>query len=194
MSNSPEPVSHQGKIFSNVHYVEKILRDREFIKCEFHGCDFTKSDLRENDFVDCVFLNCNFSMALLEGTGLGDVVFVGCKLLGVDFTRCNKFMFSFSFEDCHLDYSTFYGTKLRKTRFKKCVLKETDFTAADLTGAIFDQCDLQGTIFSNSNLEKTDFRTAKNFSIDLDANKVKDAKFSSENVVGLLDKYKLDIT
>jgi fluoroquinolone resistance protein len=184
MSNSPEPVSHQGKIFSNVHYVEKILRDREFIKCEFHGCDFTKSDLRENDFVDCVFLNCNFSMALLEGTGLGDVVFVGC----------NKFMFSFSFEDCHLDYSTFYGTKLRKTRFKKCVLKETDFTAADLTGAIFDQCDLQGTIFSNSNLEKTDFRTAKNFSIDLDANKVKDAKFSSENVVGLLDKYKLDIT
>lgn len=194
MSNDAEPVVHQNKKFTSVNYAEKRLANREFIKCEFTDCDFSKSDLRENDFVECHFKQCNFSMALLEGAGLRDVVFTSCKILGVDFTRCNKFMFSFEFNECYLDYCTFAYTKLKKTQFSGCSLKEVDFSNTDLTESVFKKCDLSGTRFSNTILEKVDFRTAQNFSIDPDANKMKKAKFSALDLVGLLQKYNLDIS
>lgn len=113
--------------------------------------------------------------------------------MGLDFTRCNKFMFSFSFSDCILDYSTFFGTKLKKTSFKNCNLKDVDFSQVDLSAAVFENCDLHGACFSNSILEKTDFRTATNFAIDPEGNKIKKAKFSESNLAGLLVKYDLDI-
>src|SRR5215217_9421890 len=99
-------VTHQNKAFSNVNYAEKKLINREFVKCTFTNCDFSKSDLSDNDFTDCKFEQCNFSLALLDGTGLNNITFTDCKLLGVDFTKCNKFMFSFVFNRCSLDYST----------------------------------------------------------------------------------------
>jgi len=92
-----------------------------------------------------------------------------------------------------LDYSTFFGTKLMKTKFDKCSLKETDFSEVNLSTSIFSDCDLTGARFLNSNLEKVDFRTAKNYSIDPESNKIKKAKFSVFNLEGLLYKYQLDI-
>jgi len=56
-----------------------------------------KGDLKTNNFDDCSFDNCNFTMAVIEGTGFKDATFRSCKLLGVDFSQCNKFMFSFQF-------------------------------------------------------------------------------------------------
>lgn len=193
MSDSSEPVVHQNKQFANVNYSGKRLERREFIKCEFLNCDFSKSDLRENDFVDCHFKHCNFSMVTVDGAGFRDATFTGCKMLGVDFTRINKFMFSLHFVQSYLDYATFYGTKLAKTKFVECSLKEADFSEADLSGAVFEKCDLMETKFLNTKLEKTDFRTAQNFAIDPDANKMKKAKFSALNLSGLLYKHNLDI-
>ena len=80
-----------------------------------------------------------------------------------------------------------------KTKFDKCTLKETDFSEVNLTASVFSECDLTNAIFSNTILEKVDFRTANNFSIDPEYNKLKKAKFSSFNLEGLLYKYKLDI-
>lgn len=139
------------------------------------------------------FKQCNFSMADIDGTGFRNAVFFGCKMLGVDFTRCSKFAFSLSFTDCHLDYSNFFGTKLKKTIFKNCTLKDVEFTEADLTASEFLDCDLTSAKFSNTNLEKADFRTAVNFAIDPDGNRMRKAKFSSLNIAGLLYKYNLDI-
>lgn len=193
MSQSNGPVVHEHKTFTDVDYAEKRLINREFLKCEFVGCDFSKSDLRGNDFVDCHFRQCNFSMVTLDGAGFRDARFTGCKILGVDFSRCNSFMFSFTFDECLLDYSTFFGTKLRKTTFQDCSLKEVDFTEVDLTASVFRNCDLTATRFLQTNLEKVDFRTALNFSIDPDGNKMKKTKFSAMNLAGLLYKYNLDI-
>jgi fluoroquinolone resistance protein len=92
-----------------------------------------------------------------------------------------------------LDYCTFYGTRLKKTTFTGCSLKETDFTEADLSASVFDKCDLLNAKFSNTILEKTDFRTAVNFSIDPQFNKMKKARFTTFGLTGLLDKYNLDI-
>jgi uncharacterized protein YjbI with pentapeptide repeats len=78
--------------------------------------------------------------------------------------------------------------------FRKTVLQEVDFTACDLSSAIFDKCDLAGATFDNTNIEKADFRTAYNYSIDPDKNKLKKAKFSLTGISGLLDKYNIDIS
>lgn len=193
MNNSNENVLHQDKTFTNVNYAEKRLENREFVNCEFVSCDFSKSDLSNNDFVDCHFKQCNFSLTIVTGAGFKDVTFTGCKVLGIDFSKCNKFMFSFVFVKSYIDYSTFYGTKLRKTRFTECSLKETDFEGTDLTSSVFDNCDLAGTRFQRSILEKTDFRTARNFSFDPEMNTMKKARFSASNLSGLLDKFNLDI-
>ncbi|MBC8985028.1 pentapeptide repeat-containing protein [Pedobacter sp. N36a] len=194
MNDSNEAIVHEDKTFTAINYAEKRLENREFIRCEFVNCDFSKSDLSRNDFMDCQFKQCNFSLTVVRGTGFKDVTFSGCKVLGIDFSKCNKFLFSFEFEQCHLDYSTFYGTKLRKTKFTDCSLKETDFEEADLTSSTFHNCDLSGATFVRSILEKADFRTARNFSLDPAVNKVKQAKFSSMNLAGLLYQYNLDIS
>ncbi|WEK20938.1 MAG: pentapeptide repeat-containing protein [Candidatus Pedobacter colombiensis] len=191
--NNNETTVHEGKTFTGINYAEKQLKNREFINCEFISCDFSKSDLSHNDFMNCHFKQCNFSLTIVIGTGFKDATFTGCKVLGIDFSKCNKFLFSFSFEQCQLDYSTFYGTKLRKTKFIECSLKETDFEATDLTSAIFHNCEMSGATFVRSILEKADFRTARNFSLDPAVNKVKQAKFSAMNLTGLLYQYNLDI-
>jgi uncharacterized protein YjbI with pentapeptide repeats len=97
------------------------------------------------------------------------------------------------FEDCQLNLSSFFKLKLKNTRFIKCSLHEVDFTEADLTSSVFENCDLQRTIFSNTILEKADFRTAFNYSIDPEVNRIKKAKFSLPGVLGLLSKYAIEI-
>lgn len=105
-------------------------------------------------------------MTALEGASFRNANFIGSKILGIDFTRCNNFSFSFRFDNCVMDYCTFFGTKLKSTHFIKCSLKEVDFSEADLSSAVFNETDLTGTIFSNTILENADFRSAKNFSIE----------------------------
>jgi uncharacterized protein YjbI with pentapeptide repeats len=68
-----------------------------------------------------------------------------------------------------------------------------DFSYADLSASNFDFCDLQGAIFDSTNLDRSDFRTAYNFTIDPENNRVKKARFSLNSVIGLLDKYDLII-
>lgn len=184
---------HEGKEFKDVNFIEKVLRNGEFQDCRFINCDFTKSDLRSNIFHDCTFERCNFSMVQVEGVGFQSVRFIDCKVLGVDFSLSSKFGLSLSFENCSLDYSVFFRLKLQKTKFIGCSLKEVDFTESDLTAAEFTGSDLTGATFYNTILEKTDFRTAKNFSIDPEQNRMKKAKFSSYQLGNLLQKYQLDI-
>jgi uncharacterized protein YjbI with pentapeptide repeats len=77
--------------------------------------------------------------------------------------------------------------------FLNSKLNQVDFTEADLTNAVFDHCDLTNSIFSTTNLEKADFTTAFNYSIDMDANKIKQSKHSKNQLGGLLEKYHLII-
>ena len=85
--------------------------------------------------------------------------------------------------------STRCNGKLKATRFHNCQLKDADFAEADLSAATFDGCDLAGAIFDRSNLEKADFRTARNYRIDPENNRLKKAKFSPLGLAGLLGKY-----
>jgi len=132
-------------------------------------------------------------MVSLKNTAMNDVHFLGCKLVGVQFDECNPFLFSVGFENCVLKLAVFYKTNLKKTHFKNCNLQETDFTEADMTAAILDSCDLQRSIFHKTNLEKADFRSSFHYSIDPEQNRIKKARFSRMGVMGLLDKYGIEI-
>jgi hypothetical protein len=50
-----------------------------------------------------------------------------------------------------------------------------------------------GAIFENTNLEKCDFRSAYNYVIDPQNNKIKKAKFSKEGAIGLLRAFDIVI-
>jgi uncharacterized protein YjbI with pentapeptide repeats len=95
-------------------------------------------------------------------------------------------MLVFEFEDCVMDYVSFYELKLPNTTFKNCQLHEVDFSEADFTNSIFDNCDFRLSTFNNSILEKVDFQTSYNFEIHPMVNRIKKAKFSKENILGLL--------
>lgn len=169
------------------------LNKGEYENCIFNGCDFTGSDLSDYQFLDCVFDGCNFSMATLGNTAFRNVQFKECKMLGLQFDTCNEFGLSFYFDGCQLNHSSFYKTNIKKTVFKNSQLHETEFTETDLTSAVFDNCDLSQATFDQTILDKADFRTAYNYSIDPEINRIKKAKFSLSDVFGLLFKYDIEI-
>jgi len=117
---------------------------------------------------------------------LRDVTFRNCKLLGLQFSNCKEFLFSVNFSDCQLELASFYKMEMVGTSFLNCQLQEADFTETNLTSANFDGSDLSKAIFDRTNLEKADFRMAQGFVIDPEQNRVRKAKFSKENVIGLL--------
>jgi len=169
------------------------MPENEYDSVKFINCNFSKCDLANIRFVECFFDNCDFSLGKLNNTAFVDAKYKNCKLLGLDFARCKDFLLSFSFENCTLDYASFFKKKIKKTLFKNCSIKEVDFSETDLTESKFLDCDLTMSVFQQSVIEKVDFRTAYNYGIDLELNKVKGAKFSNAGTAGLLLKYKIII-
>src|ERR1035437_7746831 len=115
-----------AKTFDKCDFKEKPLEKGEYEACTFTGCDFSNSDLSEIHFSECAFSHCNLSMVRVFGTALRDVTFVECKMLGLRFDTCMVFGLAFRFENCTLNYSSFYGINIKKTVFKKCLMQETD--------------------------------------------------------------------
>jgi len=144
-------------------------------------------------FLECRFVGCNLSLAQIADTQFQDCIFTECKLLGLHFELCNPFGLAFTSGKCTFDQSSFSKRKLKGIQFKDSSLKETDFTEADLSGSVFDNCDLARATFDRTNLEKTDFRTAYNYSIDPQKNRIKKARFSVPGITGLLDVFDIKI-
>lgn len=183
----------QDQTFDKLNFSQEPLTKGEYENCTFTNCNFEETNLTEVKFIDCEFRDCNWSLAQLHGTVLRDVTFKDCKMLGLQFETCNEFGLSFSFETCQLNHSTFFQMNIKKTIFRNCQLREIDFSESNLSSVIFDNCDLAQSIFINTILEKADFRTAYNYSIDPENNRIKKAKFSILGISGLLDKYDIVI-
>jgi len=165
----------------------------EYENCRFMNCNFANSNLSGIPFNNCTFDNCNLSMAILAGTAFRDCSLTGCKLLGLHFEHCNEYGLSIRLDNCILSHASFYKRKLKQFPCKDCKLLEVDFTEADLTGAVFSNCDLAGAVFDRTVLEKADFRTAYNYTINPETNRLKKARFSTEGLAGLLGKYDIII-
>lgn len=132
-------------------------------------------------------------MMKLNGSTLNDVKFKNCKILGVIFSDCQDFLFSVDFDACILDYASFMGKKMLKTRFTKSSLKEVNFTQTNLSGSVFDQSDLSGSVFNRTDLSAVNFTTAYNYTIDPELNNIKKAIFSIHGLGGLLARHQIKI-
>ncbi len=183
----------QDQNFDKLDYTQEPLAKGEYENCTFTNCNFEETNLNDIKFMNCDFHDCNWSLAQLNGTVLREVKFKDCKMLGLQFETCNDFGLSFSFENCQLNHSTFFQMNIKKTIFRNCQLREIDFSESNLTNVVFDNCDLAQAIFINTVLDKADFRTAYNYSIDPESNRLKKAKFSILGISGLLDKYDIVI-
>ncbi len=179
--------------FQNQTFTHESLPLTEYETCSFTNCIFLNADLSGIIFSECSFVDCDLSMARLKGTAFRDVKFKKCKLLGLRFDDCNPFSLSFDFEGCILHFASFYKLKIPRTVFKNCKLEDVEFVEADLSNAIFSHCDMSRAIFDQTNLEGADFLTAVHFSIDPENNRIQKAKFSTQNIAGLLERYKIVI-
>ena len=68
-------------------------------------------------------------------------------------------------------------------------MKEVTFIKTNLTNSNFENSNLDNSIFNETNLTSADFTTAINYKIDPEYNIMKKAKFSTNGILGLLDKY-----
>jgi len=186
-------VFEDGIKFEYEDYRVNPLSKGDYESCVFTDCNFSESDLSDINFIDCEFISCNLSLAKLYRSSLRDIKFRSSKLMGVHFSDCNELLFSVSFEGCLLDLVSFYKVKLKGTRFKDSKFSEADFTEADISNSAFINCDLGGAFFFHTNMEQADFRTASNYIIDPEVNRIKGAKFSISGISGLLSKYDIDI-
>jgi uncharacterized protein YjbI with pentapeptide repeats len=182
-----------SKEFKHTDFSDQRFPEGDYEGCIFTSCKFPNSDLSGSNFGECRFVDCDLSMAILKGVTLRDIHFENCKLLGVKFEACNELLFSVGFRQCQMDFASFFNRSLQRTEFNDCRMLEVDFTEADLSEALFPQCDLSGAIFLHTNLEECDFRTAVNYQMDPEKNRMKKAKFSLEGLGGLLLKYDLEI-
>jgi uncharacterized protein YjbI with pentapeptide repeats len=179
--------------FLSQNYKDTPLEQGEYEDCTFTNCNFFEADMSRVKFLDCSFEGCNLSMAKIVGTVFNDVVFKNCKILGLGFEHASAFGLSLRFENCVMDHCSFFQMKLKKTTFLGCQIHEADFTETDLTSSVFKDCDLTGSVFFQSVLEKTDFRSATNYAINLEVNKVKKTRFSQDGLAGLVTQYDIEI-
>lgn len=182
-----------GQTFVGKEFDSRIFPEGEYFQCIFEHCHFSKADLSHYHFEQCQFVHCDLSLAILGKTAFQDVQFDHCKMLGLRFEDCSAILLSFSASDCQLDFSSFSRQKLRETVFRRCRMWEVDLGEADFSQSVFDHCDLKGAIFDRTNLTKADLSSAYHFQINPGINTLKKAKFSKENVIGLLGNLGIEI-
>jgi len=181
------------QIFKNKDYTTVPLEKGEYECCVFSNCHFSGSDLSEIRFIETEFIDCDWSNVKLEKTALQEVQFKRCKLLGLYFDHCKTFGFAATFIDCQLNHSSFYQMDLTKVSFQDCQLEEVDFTEANLEGVSMQNCDLLNATFEHTNLQNADLSNSRNYMIDPELNRIKGARFSLPDVVGLLRKYGIKV-
>jgi len=180
------------ELFTNKDFQFAKLDD-EYDNCIFKSCDFSEKDLRSISFVECAFTECNFTLTDLKGSAFKDVKFEKCKMLGVKFSDLNPFLLQMHFNECQMQESSFYNSNLKSSTFQSCKLQGADFTEANLENSLLEHCDLSDCSFDQTNLKNADLTGSFNFNIDPEKNQIQGAKFSINELIGLLIKYQLKI-
>lgn len=165
----------------------EIIKESEISDIHFYWIDFSWLNLSFKVFNDCKFEKCNLSNINLKNTSLNNIEFYKTKILWVNFTEINTFLSHFDFIECSISLSFFMWMKLKSISFIESEVKETDFTNSVLEWVDFSFCNLEKSIFLNTSLKKANLIWAFNFSINPNINSIEKAKFSTSNVVNLLN-------
>ncbi len=185
--------AYEERSFSeiNVHEGLKIV-GTEFSACTFTSCKLFKISFYNCTFEDCEFENCDLASASIKHTIFRGVKFIDTKLTGIQWPDA-AMPLDVNFIRCLLNYSGFIGVDLRNTAMIECQVKEADFTEANLTKADCSYSDFSGARFINTNLTRANFTNATNYAIHPHGNKLCKTRFSSPEVLSLLDVFDIII-
>lgn len=183
--------AYHEQTFTDLSVPGEHFTEVDFAHCTFERCVFTECAFARCSFTECHFRGCDLSLATIANARFLDTDFRACKLLGVDWTkigntRVAKLLLSVHFDECALNYSSFFGLKLKGSRFATCIAREVDFGDADLTQTNCTGTDFSGSKFLHTNLTRADFRGAMGYAIDPTANTVAKARFSLPDAISLL--------
>lgn len=179
--------------YKNHFFSETEIQFKEFENCTFENCNLSNCEYLGVVFSDCTFIRCNFTEAKINYVALRNCDFIGCQLTSVNFAMTDQVLFDYRFTDCAMDFTQFYGLKMKRMTFTNCSLISADFMKTDLTEVLFDRCNLHLAVFTDSIANKADFYSSLNYSIDPEKTKLEKAIFSQNGLQGLLQKYKLVI-
>jgi fluoroquinolone resistance protein len=190
--------AYQDTKFKSTNLDQAVINSSEFVNCSFEECSFKETIFEVCEFQACIFLDCDLSLFKPPKSVFRSTRFSKSKLLGVSWTlaswgtkEINALLKSIEFNDCLLNYSSFFGLQLESTRITDCVAQEADFAEANLAKSDLRGTDFLKAIFRNTDLSGANLVGAKNYFIDPTANKLKEAHFSLPEAMGLL--YAMDI-
>jgi len=177
--------------FSNIDYSKEDIASKVFDSCHFESCDFSEAVFRKCEFTDCKFVKCNLNLLRVDNSKFTSTKFTDCKLMGVNWTKAYwrglTLGSPFEFKRCLLNSSTFYALNQTKIVIEDCRAHDVDFRESNLSGASLSETDFSNSLFSNTNLTGANFVGARNYSINITRNKVKNAKFCRYEAVSLLE-------
>lgn len=187
-----DKTAYDGETFSGLSLSGERLESVRFEECAFVDCRVVDSRFR-----DCAFIDCEFKGSVLSAINPAQSRFLRpeffrCKVIGFDWSKAGK-LEGLDFEECQVDFSNFGSLQLAKIRMVKCSAIEVRFTEADLTDGVFTDTDFQGSVFFKTQLIRADLRRAKNYSIDVRTNTVKNARFSLPEAMSLLYGLEIEI-
>jgi fluoroquinolone resistance protein len=185
------PLYSQEK-FTSLALTEDSVASVKFDECTFIDCRFIEVRFDKCAFVDCVFHDSVLSAIRPVDTRFLRPRFVRCKVIGFDWAKAGK-LENLDFEESQLDYSNFSSLRLGRIRMDRCSAREVRFIEADMSEGVFTGTDFTGSTFFKSNLTRADFRRARNYSIDIRNNTVKNARFSLPEALSLLEGLEITV-
>ncbi|MBN9297610.1 MAG: pentapeptide repeat-containing protein [Filimonas sp.] len=183
-------VFYNDKRFEDEVHDGKTITGVEFYKCHFYKCSFKETKFSECSFEQCVFEECDLSLMKINKTTFSSVQVKSSKAIGVIWSDVIN-AFAIDFTQSNINYGNFVGKQLKKVKFINCSIAEADFSDCNLSQAVFTGSDLTNARFIQSDLTQANFIDATNYTIDVNINKIKKAKFKLPEALSLL--YSLDI-
>lgn len=175
------------QIFKKINFQDEGFDIESYECCTFIECDLAEIDLIGSRFIECTFDGCNLANVGLRQVVMQDTVFKECKMIGLRMEDMDDLGLKIDFQECVLNFTSFYGMKLKKCQFSSCIMHDVDFSDSDLTGIDITDCDLTGATFDNTILEKSNLEGSYNFKINPTNNRIRGARFSKTELSGLLD-------
>ncbi len=197
MNTFPDKPFYINQHFKDLDLPASVFEDREFDNCLFIKCNLSDVQFKNCKFYECTFTDCNLSLLKVNGCSFTDVEFESCKAIGINWTAAAwsrlKLKSPFSFKECILNDSTFFGLSISEIKMINCKAHDVDFQEADCSHADFSSTDFHNSLFNKTNLTEANFSDAVNYNINIYFNEIKHAKFTLPDVMNLLNSLDIEI-
>src|SRR5215471_17762133 len=112
--------SIDGAAFKNLDYSKREIRFKEITETTFTHCVFAETLFQECRFHNCVFNKCDLSMLRVKSSQFSGIQFEECKMIGINWAEASwpksGFLRLIDFNNCTLNYSSFFGLKLKNIK------------------------------------------------------------------------------